>query len=79
MQFLFTSDICGESDRLPRHARAYADLAAMHRQIEAERVRALSEFRSDVARGSFPTDAEVAQIEKTELDAFVASLPATAS
>ena len=79
VQFLFTSDICGESDRLPRHARAYADLAAMHRQIEAERVRALSEFRSDVARGSFPTDAEVAQIEKTELDAFVASLPATAS
>ena len=79
VQFLFTSDICGESDRLPRHARAYADLAAMHRQIEAERVRALTEFRSDVARGSFPTDAEVAQIEKTELDAFVASLPATAS
>ena len=30
VMFLFTSDICGESDRKPRHARAYADLASLH-------------------------------------------------
>ena len=74
VQFLFTSDICGESERLPRHARAYADLAALHRQIEATRVRALSEFREDVARGAFPADAEVSRIEATELEAFKAAL-----
>lgn len=74
VQFLFTSDICGESERLPRHARAYADLAALHRQIEATRVRALTAYRDDVARGAFPSDAESAHIEAAELAAFVASL-----
>ncbi len=76
VQFLFTSDICGESERRPRHARPYADLAALHRQIESERVRALSAFRADVARGAFPSDAEVSRIDAPELDAFVASLDA---
>lgn len=28
--FLFTSDICGEATRLPRHARAWGDLASLH-------------------------------------------------
>jgi len=74
VQFLFTSDICGESERRPRHARAYADLAAVHRQIDAERLRALTEFRADVARGAFPSDAEVSRIEAVELDSFVHSL-----
>ncbi|HSN11790.1 MAG TPA: hypothetical protein VLS51_06765, partial [Propionibacteriaceae bacterium] len=46
---LVTSDICGEGERLPRHARADADLAALHRQIEAERVRAPTEFRAGVS------------------------------
>ena len=76
VQFLFSSDICGESERIPRHARAYADLAAMQRQIEAERVRALTEFRADVASGGFPTDAEVSRIEADELAAFVDGLDA---
>jgi len=76
VQFLFTSDICGESERRPRHARPYADLAALHRQIESERVRALTAFRADVARGAFPSDAEVSRIDAPELDAFVASLDA---
>ena len=74
VQFLFTSDICGESERRPRHARAYADLAAMQRQIEVTRVRALTEFRNDIARGAFPADSEIASIESSELEAFVASL-----
>lgn len=74
VQFLFTSDICGESERRPRHARAYADLAALHRQIDAERLRALSEFRADVALGAFPSDIEVSRIDAAELDGFVASL-----
>ena len=74
VQFLFTNDICGESERRPRHARAYADLASLYRQIEAERVRALTEFRADVSRGAFPSDAEVARIEQAELDGFRAAI-----
>jgi 3-methyl-2-oxobutanoate hydroxymethyltransferase len=72
--FLFTSDICGESERLPRHARAYADLAALHRQVETERVRALTAFRADVAAHRFPSDAEVSQVDADELAHFRAAL-----
>ena len=74
VQFLFTSDLCGESERRPRHARAYADLAALHRQIDAERVRALTEFRADVASGGFPSDAEASKVDATELAGFVDGL-----
>ena len=74
VQFLFTSDLCGESERTPRHARAYADLASLHRQIEAERVRALTEFRGDVATGRFPSDAEVSKVDAAELALFVSRL-----
>jgi 3-methyl-2-oxobutanoate hydroxymethyltransferase len=72
--FLFTSDICGESERIPRHARAYADLASLHQQIDAERVRALTEFRADVAAGAFPDAREVAKVDPDELAAFVDAL-----
>jgi 3-methyl-2-oxobutanoate hydroxymethyltransferase len=75
--FLFTSDICGESERLPRHARRYADLAALQRQIDAERVRALTEFRADVASGGFPSDTEVAQVDPAELASFIDALGQT--
>jgi len=74
VQFLFTSDICGESERKPRHARAYADVAALQRQIDAERVRALTEFRADVASGGFPSEAEVSKVDAAELAAFTAAL-----
>jgi len=74
VQFLFTSDICGESERRPRHARAYADLAALQRQIDAERVRALTEFRADVAGGTFPSAAETSTIQDAELAGFLTAL-----
>ena len=74
VMFLFTNDICGESERLPRHARAYADLAALHRQVEAERVRALSAFRADVEAGRFPSDDEISRVDDAELAGFVSAL-----
>ena len=71
VMFLFTSDICGESPRVPRHARAYADLATMHAAIARERVRALSAFRSDVIEGGFPTAGEVVTVDADVIDHFV--------
>ncbi|QND63339.1 ketopantoate hydroxymethyltransferase [Mesorhizobium loti] len=68
--FLFTSDICGESARLPRHARAWGNLAVLQQAVRDARVEALSGFRNEVAGGSYPADAEVAGIEQTELDDF---------
>ena len=69
--FLFSSDICGESPRTPRHARTYADLASMHAAISRERVRALSAFRSDVASGAFPSEDEVVIVDRNVIRDFV--------
>lgn len=64
--FLFQSDICGEG-RVPRHARQYADLAALYAQIDAERRRALREFRADVESGGFPAAGEVVTVADEEI------------
>lgn len=74
VMFLFQSDVCGESPRVPRHARAYGDVAALQRRIVEERVRALTAFRADVLNGSFPDDSEVGHIDPTELARFAESL-----
>ncbi len=73
VMFLFSSDVCGESPRTPRHARAYGDVAALQRQIAAERVKALAAFRADVMSGGFPSDTEVSRIADAELAAFRAT------
>ncbi len=72
--FLFMSDICGESDRVPRHARVYGDLPALRAKVQAGRVDALSRYRADVLAGTYPGNDEVASIDEDELAAFVAQL-----
>jgi len=72
--FLFTSDICGEEGRRPRHARAYGDLAALQQQMRSERVNALAAFRVDVAHGGFPGAQEISEIDDREFAAFVSAL-----
>jgi 3-methyl-2-oxobutanoate hydroxymethyltransferase len=76
VMFLFTSDICGESSRLPRHARSWGDLAARHEAVRDERVRALKGFRTEVAAKSFPASAECADAPPAEVEAFRARLAA---
>lgn len=72
--FLFTADICGESARLPRHARRWGDLATLQDQIRKERVSALSQFRQAIASGDFPGRQEIAAISDEELADFRAKL-----
>jgi 3-methyl-2-oxobutanoate hydroxymethyltransferase len=74
VMFLFSSDICGESPRTPRHARAYGNLSALYAQITNERVNALTAFRSDVAAGRFPDETEVAHVDESELRQFIETL-----
>ena len=73
--FLFTSDICGEAKRLPRHVRAWGDLATLHQQVRDERTKALSAFRAEVASGGYPSPGEVAGIAEDELKRLRAALP----
>ncbi len=72
--FLFASDICGESSKRPRHARAWGDLAGLYKAVREERVRALSGFRAAVASASFPANGEIAEIPAHELEEFRARL-----
>lgn len=74
VMFLFTSDICGEGPRLPRHARAWGDLASLHQAVRQERVRALSGFRAAVGTGDFPSKAETAGIVPAEFEVFLRTL-----
>jgi 3-methyl-2-oxobutanoate hydroxymethyltransferase len=72
--FLFTSDICGEEGRRPRHARAYGNLQALQQRMREERINALSAFRADVAGNGFPGPLEISRIEDDEYAAFIAAL-----
>ncbi len=73
------SDICGESDRVPRHARVYGDLPALHAKVQEGRVDALSRYRADVLAGTYPGKNEVASIGEDELTAFVGQLAGDAT
>jgi len=77
VMFLFTSDICGESTRVPRHARTYGDLAKLYAQIAEERVNALSAFRADVAEKRFPDETEVVRIDGGIVKSFVEAVDAS--
>ena len=74
IMFLFSSDICGESERLPRHARAYGDLASLRQRIVDERKKALAAYRADVAAKSFPDSTEAASIDTDELAKLIARM-----
>ena len=76
VMFLFQSDVVGESDRVPRHARVYGNVAALQQQIRDERVRALAAFKADVADGAFPDGDEIGRIDPAELTRFVETLDA---
>ncbi|MBF9036192.1 ketopantoate hydroxymethyltransferase [Rhodobacterales bacterium HKCCE2091] len=70
VQFLFTEDICGESARLPRHARAWADLAAMQAKMDAMRREALGRFRGEVEARSFPAPGEMSDLPEAQIAAI---------
>ncbi|MBB1251625.1 3-methyl-2-oxobutanoate hydroxymethyltransferase [Rhizobium sp. G21] len=74
VQFLFTSDICGESGRLPRHARAWGNLARLHDQVRKERVEALTAYRAAVAERTFPVANEFSAMSDVELERLKSAL-----
>lgn len=72
--FLFTSDITGDGEHIPRHARVYADFNDLRARMDEERRRAMAAFRADVASGSFPSSDEVVIADAEELARFVERL-----
>ena len=78
VMYLFMEDICGENDTRPRHARAFGDIASLHRAIRVERVDALKRFRECALGGGFPGPRETVSVPDHEYQSFVRALDAQA-
>ena len=74
--FMFLVDICGESERPPGHARAFADLPALRRRIVEERRRALGDYRAAVMDGSYPDAGTSVSMLPNEHDKLLEALDA---
>ena len=74
VDYLFTNDICGEQEYLPRHSRAFGNLYRLHEQVKAERIAAVTAFREAVEQGSFPGDAETVAMDPREMEGFLDKL-----
>ena len=74
VMYLFMEDLTGENPDPPRHARAFGDLARLHRQIQEERITAITAFQKAASNGQFPAADESISIEPAELESFLMKL-----
>ena len=74
--FMFLVDICGESERPPGHARAFADLRSIRAQLADERRRALGAYRAAVMDSSYPDAATAVPMLPDERDKLREALEA---
>lgn len=75
VDYLFMEDIVGDSDTPgPRHARAFGNLYAKRKEVEAERIRALKSFKTAVHAGAFPGPDESVMLAEDDFDRFVNAL-----
>ena len=68
--FLYSCDILGEAERVPRHAKAYADLRSLHDQVQSTRIDAYRAFQAEVVDGSFPQASHSVKMPEDELEEF---------
>lgn len=70
-QYLFADDVLGQNrGHVPRHARAYADLAAEHDRLQRLRIEAMAAFASDVRDGGYPSADHLVGAETDVVAAF---------
>lgn len=72
--FLFFEDICGETEYPPRHAKAWGDGAAIKRNLEAERRKAMKGFNDAVTAGSYPDKAHTVSMPVDEKERLLEAL-----
>ena len=73
----FVADVCGdfsEEDKPPKHAHAFGDIKRLRKQINKERIEALSEFKNEVKAGKFPYSKTNISMTKGEKDKFLEEL-----
>lgn len=71
-QYLFAEDILGMNrGHMPRHSKAYRNLAAEYDRLQAERVAAFSEYVADVHSKAYPEERHIVRMDPQELRIFV--------
>lgn len=66
--FLFFSDICGEDENPPRHAKAWGDGLSILKTLDQERRKAVGAFAADVKSGAFPDTEHSVKMHAGEQD-----------
>lgn len=64
--FLFFSDICGDTEHPPRHAKAWGNTREIRQQLDAERRKAVKGFHNDVKSQKFPDAAHCVRMLEHE-------------
>ncbi|WP_281980958.1 3-methyl-2-oxobutanoate hydroxymethyltransferase [Thalassorhabdomicrobium marinisediminis] len=72
--FLFLEDICGETENPPRHAQSWGDGAAILRQLDQERRRAVQGFKQAVDSGAYPASGHTVSMRAEEKDKLLEAL-----
>ena len=74
-QYLFAEDILGSNrGHIPRHSKVYRNFAAEFDRLQAERVKAFTEYRDDVETGAYPEDRHLVRMDSEELAKFMSGL-----
>ena len=74
-QYLFAEDVLGYTrGHRPRHAKVYRDFRTELDRLQAERVKAFKEYKSDVDSGAYPEDKHLVPIADAEFDSFMKAL-----
>lgn len=69
--YMFASDILGDNQERPRHAKAYADLFGLRKQMQNTRIAAFAEFIAEARSGVYPGPAHTVSIAADELERFL--------
>ena len=72
--FLFMSDLTGDTESPPRHAKAWGDLRSVRQKLDEERLNALTSYRRDVLNGSFPDASVSSSMPDNERDKLLEQL-----
>ncbi len=76
-QYLFSIDILGAHDgHYPRHSKTYRDFHSEMERLQAERVAAYREYRSDVESGAYPGPEHALSIKPRQLAEFIEAIDA---
>ena len=74
VMYLFMEDICGDTENLPRHSKAYGNLLKLRNEIKLERIRALKAFKKDSMSGKFPGKKQSSNLNKIQFVEFLNKL-----